>query len=216
MTPTRYLDEAESLRYTLVAYARQFCVVNDDAQDAVQIAIMLGYEKLHLYNSAKGSLKQWLHRLVEREAKTFSRTKYRERADVHQSEEHGFSGVDTGEEGRPLEPRGDVRRAKKRAVEFDEEANEPGYTVHYELRHDLAVALDSLEETQRNVFLDRHLLEMTVQEVAEKRGMSVNQVVYKERQARSALKLMLGGEGGYGGGTKNPCKSIREVSYMTA
>lgn len=65
---------AEKHRGLLVHTALQFCKASDDAEDAVQNAIVYCLENLHKYDPAKGTLKSWVVQAVEWRALNTNRT----------------------------------------------------------------------------------------------------------------------------------------------
>ena len=157
----------------LLAVARRFLPVEEDARDAVQEAFTSAFRSIEKFEG-NARLSTWLHRIVVNAALMKLRTRRRK---PEQSIEELLPGfLEDGHLERPASP------WRKDALEgLEREA----------LRALLNEKIQMLPERYRNVLLLRDIEELDTQETAELMGISQGAVKTRLHRARLALRELL-------------------------
>ena len=157
----------------LLAVARRFLPVEEDARDAVQDAFLSAFRAIEGFEG-QARLSTWLHRIVVNAALMKLRSRSRKPEVLIEDLLPDFL-----EDGHMASP----------AVEWRKPADDP--VERSQLR---ALVLDSihrLPEAHRNVLILRDIEELDTEETAEILGASANAVKTRLHRARQALRGLL-------------------------
>ena len=157
----------------LLAVARRFLPVEEDARDAVQDAFLSAFRAIEGFEG-QARLSTWLHRIVVNAALMKLRSRSRKPEVLIGDLLPGFL-----EDGHMASP----------AVEWRKPADDP--VERSQLR---ALVLDSIQrlpEAHRNVLILRDIEELDTEETAEILGASANAVKTRLHRARQALRGLL-------------------------
>ena len=157
----------------LLAVARRFLPVEEDARDAVQDAFLSAFRAIEGFEG-QARLSTWLHRIVVNAALMKLRSRSRKPEVLIEDLLPDFL-----EDGHMASP----------AVEWRKPADDP--VERSQLR---ALVLDSihrLPEAHRNVLILRDIEELDTEETAEILGTSANAVKTRLHRARQALRGLL-------------------------
>jgi len=157
----------------LLAVARRFLPVEEDARDAVQDAFLSAFRAIESFQG-QARLSTWLHRIVVNAALMKLRSRSRKPEVLIEDLLPDFL-----EDGHMASP----------AVEWRKPADDP--VERSQLR---ALVLDSihrLPEAHRNVLILRDIEELDTEETAEILGTSANAVKTRLHRARQALRGLL-------------------------
>jgi RNA polymerase sigma-70 factor (ECF subfamily) len=157
----------------LLAVARRFLPVEEDARDAVQDAFLSAFRSIHAFEG-HAQLSTWLHRIVVNASLMKLRTRRRK---PEQSIEELLPGfLEDGHLERPASP--------WRSEEVDP-------AERAELRDLVMRSIHSLPEGHRNVLLMRDIEGLDTEEAAELLGISRGAVKTRLHRARQALRELL-------------------------
>ena len=157
----------------LLAVARRFLPVEEDARDAVQDAFLSAFRGLHSFEG-HAQLSTWLHRIVVNASLMKLRTRRRK---PEQSIEELLPGfLEDGHLERPASP-------------WRSEDLDPAERT--ELRELVMRSIHSLPEGHRNVLLLRDIENLDTEEAAELLGISPGAVKTRLHRARQALRELL-------------------------
>jgi RNA polymerase sigma-70 factor (ECF subfamily) len=157
----------------LLAVARRFLPVEEDARDAVQDAFLSAFRSIHSFEG-HAQLSTWLHRIVVNASLMKLRTRRRK---PEQSIEELLPGfLEDGHLERPASP--------WRSEEVDP-------AERAELRDLVMRSIHSLPEGHRNVLLLRDIEGLDTEEAAELLGISPGAVKTRLHRARQALRELL-------------------------
>ena len=157
----------------LLAVARRFLPVEEDARDAVQDAFVSAFRGLHSF-AGQAQLSTWLHRIVVNASLMKLRTRRRK---PEQSIEELLPGfLDDGHLERPASP-------------WRSEDLDPAERA--ELRDLVMRSIHELPEGHRNVLLLRDIENLDTEEAAEILGISPGAVKTRLHRARQALRELL-------------------------
>ena len=157
----------------MLAVARRFLLVEEDARDAVQEAFVNAFRALEKFEG-NARLSTWLHRIVVNAALMKLRTRRRKPEQSIEDMLPGF--LEDGHMERPASPwRPEGRDALERA----------------ELRALLREKIHELPEGYRNVLMLRDIEELDTEETAQLMGISHGAVKTRLHRARQALRQLL-------------------------
>jgi RNA polymerase sigma-70 factor (ECF subfamily) len=170
----------------LLATARRFLRQEDDAQDAVQDAMLSAFRAIGSFHG-EARLSTWLHRIVVNAALMKLRTRRRHPEQSIEEllpsfDEGGAWAMETKRWGAPsdeLLERRSVRERVRRCIE-------------------------QLPETYRTVLVMRDIEDLDTDEVAETLGATPNAVKIRLHRARQALRSLLERELGPGAAAREP------------
>ena len=154
------LVQNDTARFLRVA--RRFLACEEDAQDAVQDALLAAYRSIGKFESA-ALLSTWLHRIVINACLMKLRT--RRRRPEEALDDHLYA----------------IGHAESPEAEF----------YRSEIRALVRRALEELPESQRVVLSLRDLDELSTEEVAARLGVTANAVKIRLHRARHALRAVL-------------------------
>lgn len=157
----------------MLAVARRFLRVEEDAQDAVQDAFLSAFRSMDAFEG-NSRLSTWLHRIVVNASLMKLRT--RRRKPEQSIEELLPDYLDDGHLSVPASPWRET---------------EPDGVEHRELSDLLVRSIDQLPESYRNVLLLRDIEEFGTEETAEVMGISPGAVRTRLHRARQALRGLL-------------------------
>jgi RNA polymerase sigma-70 factor (ECF subfamily) len=157
----------------LLAVARRFLPVEEDARDAVQEAFTSAFRSIERFEG-NARLSTWLHRIVVNAALMKLRTRRRKPEQSIEDLLPGF--LEDGHLERPVSP---WRKSGLERLELDE------------LRVVMHEKIQALPESYRNVLLLRDIEELDTQETAELMGISEGAVKTRLHRARLALRELL-------------------------
>lgn len=157
----------------LLAVARHFLPVEEDARDAVQEAFTSAFRSIERFEG-NARLSTWLHRIVVNAALMKLRTRRRKPEQSIEDLLPGF--LEDGHLERPASP---WRKSGLEGLELDE------------LRGLMHEKIQALPENYRNVLLLRDIEELDTQETAELMGISEGAVKTRLHRARLALHELL-------------------------
>ena len=159
----------------MLAVARRFLRVNEDAQDCVQESFLLIFRKINTFEN-RSSLWSWMHRIVANQCLM----KLRSRKNIPQHEEI------TEELSPEFDSNG--RRAEPAWV-FEGSAEE---LLSQKRTKDIVLeSVGNLPESYRIVLMLRDIEEYSTEETAEALGVSIGAVKTRLHRARAALKILL-------------------------
>ena len=157
----------------LLAVARRFLPVEEDARDAVQDAFLSAFRGIGAFEG-HAQLSTWLHRIVVNASLMKLRTRRRK---PEQSIEELLPGfLDDGHLERPASP-------------WRSEGRDP--VEQGELRDLVMRSIHELPEGHRNVLLLRDIENLDTEEAAELLGISPGAVKTRLHRARQALRELL-------------------------
>lgn len=157
----------------LLAVARRFLPVEEDARDAVQEAFTSAFRSIGRFQG-NARLSTWLHRIVVNAALMKLRTRRRKPEQSIEDLLPGF--LENGHLERPASP---WRKSALEGLERDE------------LRVLMHEKIQVLPESYRNVLLLRDIEDLDTQETAELMGVSEGAVKTRLHRARLALRELL-------------------------
>jgi RNA polymerase sigma-70 factor (ECF subfamily) len=168
-----YEELVRSYGGRMLAVARRFLPVEEDARDAVQDAFLSAFRSIDRFEG-HAQLSTWLHRIVVNASLMKLRTRRRK---PEQSIEELLPGyLDDGHFERPASP--------WRSEDLDPAEQE-------ELRELVMRSIHSLPEGHRNVLLLRDIEDLDTAEVAELLQISPGAVKTRLHRARQALRELL-------------------------
>ena len=168
-----YEELVRSYGGRLLAVARRFLPVEEDARDAVQDAFLSAFRSIHRFEG-NAQLSTWLHRIVVNASLMKLRTRRRK---PEQSIEDLLPGyLEDGHFERPASP-------------WRTEGLDPA--EQGELRDLVLKSIHSLPEGHRNVLLLRDIEGLDTEEAAELLGISPGAVKTRLHRARQALRELL-------------------------
>lgn len=176
LTEQEYLEAVEDARADLISIARNYCKVKDDAEDAVQEAIIYCHKKLADYDPLKASLITWVTNIVIGRARHLNY--YRDRDMVTEAV---FDDIPEDES---------VRRAQKKPrwkAEVDEDIYEPKYDLVLDVQKVLGQLPAEEQDAVRAVMMEGH----TEQEYADSVGVSRRTVSRQLARAKETLREKL-------------------------
>jgi len=157
----------------LLAVARRFLPVEEDARDAVQDAFLSAFRGVHRFEG-NAQLSTWLHRIVVNASLMKLRTRRRK---PEQSIEDLLPGyLEDGHFERPASP-------------WRSDGLDPA--EQNELRELVLRSIHSLPEGHRDVLLLRDIEDFDTEEAAELLGISPGAVKTRLHRARQALRELL-------------------------
>ena len=157
----------------MLAVARRFLPVEEDARDAVQDAFLSAFRALPTFEG-NARLSTWLHRIVVNAALMKLRTRRRK---PEQSIEELLPGyLEDGHFERPASP--------WRSDDLDP-------AEQHELRDLVLRSIHALPEGHRNVLLLRDIEDLDTEEAAQLLGISPGAVKTRLHRARQALRELL-------------------------
>jgi RNA polymerase sigma-70 factor (ECF subfamily) len=157
----------------LLAVARRFLPVEEDARDAVQDAFLSAFRGVHRFEG-NAQLSTWLHRIVVNASLMKLRTRRRK---PEQSIEDLLPGyLEDGHFERPASP-------------WRTDGLDPA--EQNELRELVLRSIHSLPEGHRNVLLLRDIEDFDTEEAADLLGISPGAVKTRLHRARQALRELL-------------------------
>ncbi len=157
----------------LLAVARRFLPVEEDARDAVQDAFLSAFRSIHLFER-QAQLSTWLHRIVVNASLMKLRTRRRKPETSIEELLPGY--LEDGHYERPASP--------WRTEELDP-------AEQSELRELVLRSIHSLPEGHRNVLLLRDIEGLDTEEAAELLQISPGAVKTRLHRARQALRELL-------------------------
>ncbi len=157
----------------MLAVARRFLPVEDDARDAVQDAFLSAFRSIDRFQG-QSRLSTWLHRIVVNASLMKIRSRSRRPEALIDDLLPGFL-----EDGHLAAP----------AVVWETPADDS--IARRELRELVLTNIHQLPESYRNVLLLRDIEEFDTQETAELVGISPNAVKTRLHRARLALRGLL-------------------------
>ena len=157
----------------LLAVARRFLPVEEDARDAVQDAFLSAFRSIDRFEG-NAQLSTWLHRIVVNAALMKLRT--RRRKPEQSIEDFLPDYLDDGHFARPASP-------------WRVDGLDP--TEQKELRELVMNSIQSMPEGHRNVLLLRDIEDLDTEETAELLGISPGAVKTRLHRARQALRELL-------------------------
>jgi RNA polymerase sigma-70 factor (ECF subfamily) len=157
----------------MLAVARRFLPVEDDARDAVQDAFLSAFRSIERFEG-QSRLSTWLHRIVVNASLMKIRSRSRRPEALIDDLLPGFL-----EDGHLAAP----------AVAWETPADDS--IARRELRELVLANIQQLPESYRNVLLLRDIEEFDTQETAELVGISPNAVKTRLHRARLALRGLL-------------------------
>ncbi len=157
----------------MLAVARRFLRVEEDARDAVQEAFLSAFRGLEGFEGG-ARLSTWLHRITVNAALMKLRTKRRKPEESIEELLPGF--LEDGHMSRPARP--------WRSLERDP-------LERRELRELVLEQIRSLPESYRNVLMLRDIEELDTDETARLMGISPGAVKTRLHRARQALRGLL-------------------------
>jgi RNA polymerase sigma factor, sigma-70 family len=157
----------------LLAVARRFLPVEEDARDAVQDAFLSAFRSIHSFEG-HARLSTWLHRIVVNASLMKLRTRRRKPEQSIEDLLPGF--LEDGHLERPASP--------WRSEEVDP-------AERAELRDLVMRSIHALPEGHRNVLLLRDIEGLDTEEAAELLGISPGAVKTRLHRARQALRELL-------------------------
>jgi RNA polymerase sigma-70 factor (ECF subfamily) len=157
----------------MLAVARRFLPVEEDARDAVQDAFLSAFRALPAFEG-NARLSTWLHRIVVNAALMKLRTRRRK---PEQSIEELLPGyLEDGHFERPASP--------WRSEDLDP-------AEQHDLRDLVLRSIHALPESHRNVLLLRDIEDLDTEEAAQLLGISPGAVKTRLHRARQALRELL-------------------------
>jgi RNA polymerase sigma-70 factor, ECF subfamily len=157
----------------LLAVARRFLPVEEDARDAVQDAFLSAFRSIDRF-AGNAALSTWLHRIVVNASLMKLRTRRRKPETSIEELLPGY--LDDGHFERPASP-------------WRTEGLDPA--ERDELRELVMRSIHSLPEGHRNVLLLRDIEDLDTEEAAELLGISPGAVKTRLHRARQALRELL-------------------------
>lgn len=179
MTHIEFSEATDAMREDLIETASRHCVVRDEAEDAVQEALLYCYTNLDKYDSTKASLKTWVTKVVidrARDANDFHIRRHKREAEPE--------AFDPLKEQDP-----DVRRAQRKAAD----GVEPSYNPDYELRCMVKQALASLPPRWRNAVEAVYMRGEAQAVYAAERSIPLRTVEHDLAKAKDMLRRILRG-----------------------
>jgi len=168
-----YEELVRSYGGRLLAVARRFLPVEEDARDAVQDAFLSAFRSIDRFEG-QALLSTWLHRIVVNASLMKLRTRRRR---PEQSIEELLPGyLEDGHLERPASP-------------WRTEGMDPA--EQSELRALVLDSIHSLPDAHRNVLLLRDIEDLDTEEAAELLGISPGAVKTRLHRARQALRELL-------------------------
>ncbi len=168
-----YEELVRSYGGRLLAVARRFLPIEEDARDAVQDAFLSAFRSIHRFEG-QAQLSTWLHRIVVNASLMKLRTRRRK---PEQSIEELLPGyLEDGHFERPASP-------------WRTDGLDPA--EQSELRELVLRSIHSLPEGHRNVLLLRDIESLDTEEAAELLGISPGAVKTRLHRARQALRELL-------------------------
>ena len=157
----------------LLAVARRFLPVEEDARDAVQDAFLNAFRSIDRFEG-QAQLSTWLHRIVVNASLMKLRTRRRKPEQPIDDLLPGF--LEDGHLESPVSPwRADALEAAQRS----------------ELRALVLEKIQQLPEGYRNVLMLRDIEDLDTEEAAEAMGISPGAVKTRLHRARQALRELL-------------------------
>ena len=157
----------------MLAVARRFLRVEEDARDAVQEAFVSAFKSIDRFQG-QARLSTWLHRIVVNACLMRLRTRRRK---PEQSIEDLLPGyLEDGHLERPASP-------------WRPESPDP--TERSEIRKLVLDSIQQLPEGYRNVLMLRDIEDLDTEETAEQMGISPGAVKTRLHRARQALRELL-------------------------
>jgi RNA polymerase sigma-70 factor (ECF subfamily) len=172
---TAYEELVRSETRHLLAVARRLLRNEEDAQDAVQQALLSAFRALPAF-TGQSRLTTWLHRIVTNAALMKLRTRRRQPEDSIEDLLPKF-----------LEDGHHVEQFSEWALPADMKM------LRRETRAHVRAAIDALPDSYRTVLLLRDIEELSTEETARALGVNPNAVKIRLHRARQALLTLLKG-----------------------